>query len=157
MEIATAFVKIVGKEIIIKDYVKVFYNKCALRPSCHKCPYTNIERKIDMTIGDFWHIEEKLPDFYDSKGNSLFLIHTNRGIELFNKIRKNIECKVSNTEECWQINLEKPTTSSPKRQDFWKDYHKQGIEIIMKKCGRDSFEQKIKNKLKEIFGGGLIG
>ena len=41
---------------------------------------------IQSSIGDFWHIEETIPDFYDSNGNSLFLIHTNRGEELFEKI-----------------------------------------------------------------------
>ena len=71
---------------------KVFYNRCALRPSCYECLYATTERKTDLTIGDFWHIEETIPDFYDPNGNSLFLIHTNRG---FNHvvfiIRKDIE------------------------------------------------------------------
>lgn len=77
----TAYVKVNGAEKPIKDYVKVFYNRCALRPSCYECPYATTERKTDMTIGDFWHIEETIPDFYDPNGNSLFLIHTNRGEE----------------------------------------------------------------------------
>ena len=59
----TAYVKANGEEKSIKDYVKVFYNRCALRPSCHECPYATTERKTDMTIGDFWHIEETIPDF----------------------------------------------------------------------------------------------
>ena len=79
----TAYVKINGGEKSIKDYVKVFYNRCALRPSCYECLYATTERKTDLTIGDFWHIEETIPDFYDPNGNSLFLIHTNRGEELF--------------------------------------------------------------------------
>ena len=60
----TAYVKVNGAEKSIKDYVKVFYNRCALRPSCYECPYATTERKTDMTIGDFWHIEETIPDFY---------------------------------------------------------------------------------------------
>ena len=78
----TAYVKVNGAEKPIKDYVKVFYNRCALRPSCYECPYATIERKTDMTIGDFWHIEETIPDFYDPNGNSLFLIHTNRDLQI---------------------------------------------------------------------------
>ena len=70
----TAYVKVNGSERPLKDYVKVFYNRCALRPSCYECPYATTERKTDMTIGDFWHIEETIPDFYDPNGNSLFLI-----------------------------------------------------------------------------------
>ena len=59
----TAYVKVNGSERPLKDYVKVFYNRCALRPSCYECPYATTERKTDMTIGDFWHIEETIPDF----------------------------------------------------------------------------------------------
>ena len=54
-----------------------------LRLSCYECPYATTERKTDMTIGDFWHIEETIPDFYDEKGNSIFLIHTDRGVVFF--------------------------------------------------------------------------
>ena len=87
----TAYVKVNGAEKSIKDYVKVFYNRCALRPSCYECPYATTERTTDMTIGDFWHIEETIPDFYDPNGNSLFLIHTNRGEEMFEKIQGDME------------------------------------------------------------------
>lgn len=84
----------------------MFYNRCALRPSCYECPYATTERKTDMTIGDFWHIEETIPDFYDPDGNSLFLIHTNRGEELFEKIQGDLDYRLSNTTQCWQANLE---------------------------------------------------
>ena len=46
----TAYVKVNGEEKSIKDYVKVFYNRCALRPSCYECPYATTERKTDMTV-----------------------------------------------------------------------------------------------------------
>lgn len=45
------------KEVLINDYVSIYYNnKCALRPSCYECPYATTERKVDLTIGDFWGI-----------------------------------------------------------------------------------------------------
>ena len=86
----TAFVTVAGYEYSIKDYVKVFYNRCALRPSCYMCPYATIERKTDMTIGDFWHIDEMIPDFYDENGNSLFLIHTDQGEKVFDDIKESL-------------------------------------------------------------------
>ncbi|MBU5461085.1 Coenzyme F420 hydrogenase/dehydrogenase, beta subunit C-terminal domain [Anaerostipes sp. MSJ-23] len=149
-----AYVKINGKEILIKDYVKIFYNRCALRLSCHECPYATTERKVDLTIGDYWHIEETMPDFYDSKGNSLFLIHTNKGQELFNRVRYMLDYKISNRQQCWQTNLEKPTPKSEKRDLFWDDYKKEGVNFIMKKYGTVSITTKVKNKLLKIIGGG---
>lgn len=150
----TAYVKVNGAERPIKDYVKVFYNRCALRPSCYECPYATTERKTDMTIGDFWHIEETIPDFYDSNGNSLFLIHTNRGEELFEKIQDNLDYRLSNTRQCWQANLEAPTKKSEQREAFWNDYQRKGIDFVMKKYGSIPLKTKVKNKLSVIFGGG---
>ena len=95
----TAYVTAGGQEHLIKDYVKVFYNQCALRPSCYECPYATTERKTDMTIGDFWHIEETIPDFYDEKGNSIFLIHTDRGEQLFETVKVKLEYRLSDTKQ----------------------------------------------------------
>lgn len=146
----TAYVQVNGEEKLIKDYVKIFYNQCALRPSCYECPYTTTERKTDMTIGDFWHIEETIPDFYDPNGNSLFLIHTNQGKELFENIKNDLDCRLSNTTQCWQANLESPTKRSEHRDEFWNDYQRKGIHFVMKKYGTVSLKVKIKNKLFKI-------
>lgn len=149
----TALVKINGKEVLINDYVRIFYNRCALRPSCHECPYATTERKTDLTIGDFWHIEDTIPEFYDSNGNSLFMIHTDRGNRLFDGVKKKLDFRLSDTKQCWQKNLEAPTPVSERRQEFWKDYQREGIEFIMRKYGNISLKSKVKNKILRIIGG----
>lgn len=156
----TAYVVVDGEEKLVNDYVRIFYNRCALRPSCYECPYATIERKTDMTIGDFWGIDERIPDFYDPDGNSLFLLHTDRGVELFEEIKASLDYRLSDTTECLQPNLEAPTSKSELRDKFWKDYQKKGIGYIMKEYGTVSMKTRIKNKIKhtalEIFGGGGI-
>ena len=139
-----------------KTYVKVFYNQCALRPSCYECPYATTERKTDMTIGDFWHIEETIPDFYDEKGNSIFLIHTDRGEQLFETVKVKLEYRLSDTKQCWQANLEAPTKRSEQRDEFWNDYQRKGVDFVMKKYGTTPLKTKIKNKIVKLIsiGGG---
>lgn len=152
----TAYVIADGQEHLIGDYVRVFYNRCALRPSCYACPYTTTERRTDITIGDFWHIEETIPDFYDENGNSLLLIHTDRGEKLFEMIREKLEYRASDIKQCWQANLEAPTERPGQRDKFWNDYHEKGADFIMKKYGTTSVKTKIKNKLVKLMsiGGG---
>jgi coenzyme F420-reducing hydrogenase beta subunit len=149
----TAFVQINGEEMPIKDYVRIFYNCCALRPSCHVCPFVTTERKTDLTIGDFWHIEESIPDFYDKNGTSIFLIHTDRGAELFERIKDDLDYRESNVKQCWQTNLEKPTPISEHRVEFWRDYNNKGINHIMKKYGTTPIMTRVKNKVRKIRGG----
>lgn len=153
----TAYVKVKSEERSINDYVQIFYNRCALRPSCYECPYTTTERKTDITIGDFWHIEKTIPDFYDPNGNSLFLIHTRRGEELFDRIKNDLDYRISNTTQCWQTNLEAPTKRSERREEFWNDYQKKGIDFVMKKYGTVSMKTRIKNKLLKIIRESING
>lgn len=156
----TAYVVVDGEENLINDYVRIFYNRCALRPSCYECPYATTTRKTDMTIGDFWGIDERIPDFYDPNGNSLFLLHTDRGVKLFEEIKDSIDYRLSDTTQCLQPNLEAPTSKSELRDKFWKDYQKKGIGYIMKEYGTVAMKSRIKNKIKrkclEIFGGGVL-
>lgn len=146
----SSFVKINEKEIPIKDYVRVFYSHCALRPSCYECPYATTERKTDITIGDFWHIEDTISDFYDENGNSLFLIHTDRGEWLFESVKDKLEYRLSNTKQCLQANLEAPTPMSEYRDQFWIDYKDKGTTFVMKKYGTASIKTRLKNKIVKI-------
>lgn len=155
-ESPTAFCIVNGNEVLLNKYTHIFYNQCALRPSCHVCPFATTERKVDLTIGDFWHIEEKMPDFYDPDGISLFLIHTERGLELFNAIKKSLDYRRSNVKDCWQMNLEMPTPASPLRSVFWRDYKKKGVNYIMKKYGSVSLAARVRNKIMRIYGGGVF-
>lgn len=150
----TAKVNVGGREILIGDYVRIFYNCCALRPSCHICPFATTERLVDMTIGDFWGIEKRMPDFCIQNGNSLFLIHTQRGAELFDRIKGSLDYRESSVMDCLQPNLEKPTSVSDRRAEFWRDYQKKGINYIMKKYGTISLQMKVKNRIKKVIGGG---
>lgn len=146
----TAMVLIGGQEVFIQDYVRVFYSGCALRPSCHECPYAAAERKTDLTIGDFWHIEDTIPDFYDDMGTSLILIHTDRGEELFEQIKAELDYRLSDVKQCRQNSLTAPVPVSGRRQEFWKDYQREGIEFTVKKYGNVSLQSRVTNKLLNI-------
>lgn len=138
-----------GKKIPIKDYTTVFYSRCVNRLSCHVCPFTTTERNTDITIGDFWHIDKKIPEFYDRNGVSLLLLHTERGESLFEQVKSKIDFRESNTEDCWQYNLEYPTPVSENRTAFWKDYSEYGVKYVMKKYGTFTLGEKIKNRIKK--------
>lgn len=146
----TAVATVRDKETSIDSYIRIFYDRFALRPSCYECPYAKVERDVDMTIGDFWHIEDKIPDFFDPMGTSVFLIHSDKGNQLWDKIKESLDYRESNTEQCWQKNLESPTERPENREKFWTDFQKRGVKYIIKMYGQDSFERRLKNKIKSF-------
>lgn len=123
---------------------KIFYSHNTLRPCCHNCKYTSINRHSDITIADYWGIEKILPEFDDDKGVSLILINTLKGETLFNDIKHNLIYIETNVQDCLQPQLIKPTACSPKREEFWKDYRKKGYEYILKKYVFITWKHKIK-------------
>lgn len=138
------------KEIDLTPYVNLFYSGDILRPSCSQCPYATTERVSDITIGDFWGIREHVPDFYDNRGTSLFLIHTEDGEKVFGEIKNQLNWRKSNIQDSLQPNLCQPTKVNPDRNSFWKDYFKYGIGYVTKKYGQPKLTQKIVRKVKKM-------
>lgn len=54
-------------------YMNAFLTNLSLRPSCYACPAKSGKSGADITIGDFWGIENIRPDIDDDKGVSLIL------------------------------------------------------------------------------------
>lgn len=64
------------------SYMNCFLENLSLRPSCFRCKVKQGRSKSDITIADFWGVENLLPADND-EGTSLVLINTNRGFTLF--------------------------------------------------------------------------
>lgn len=147
---STALAVFDGAEVPMKDYMRVFFDNYILRQSCYQCPYTVVDRDTDLTIGDFWHIEEKLPEFFDPMGNSLILIHTDKGRQLFEQMKDDMEFCRSNYPDCWQMNLEKPTQEPDRYTQFWRDYQKHGSKYVFDKYGNITLLKRVKNKVRRV-------
>ncbi len=141
-----------NEEISIRQYVNIFNSACAYRPSCYVCPYASVIRKSDITIGDYWGIEKKYPHFYDPKGNSVLLIHTEQGEKIFMEIQEQLDFMSSSVENCIQQNLQHPTAMPTERERFWSTFQKYGIKPIIQKYGNISTMFRVKRKLSKIFG-----
>ena len=145
----TAIAKSDKQIFYLTKYITMFYSGDILRPSCHKCPYTTVKRKTDITIGDFWGIKDSNPEFYDNMGTSLFLIHTQEGKEVFEKIGEEIDWIQSNLQDCQQPNLQHPTKANPDRESFWDDYYRYGIKYVTEKYGNPNILQRFCRKIRK--------
>ncbi len=68
------------------QYLQSFFNGTNLRPSCYNCSFKSFSSGSDLTIADFWGIQNVTPDFYDEGGVSLVFINSNKGNHLFKNI-----------------------------------------------------------------------
>lgn len=132
-----AFARIAGKEVPLDAYSCWFYENLSQRDSCFHCPYARLKRASDLTIGDYWGIENALPDFYDTAGNSLVLVQSPKGAKIFNAICDSIHFAESSVPDCMQPRLETPGEPNPRREKFWRDYRVKGIPYLSKHYRED--------------------
>ncbi len=134
----------------VNVYKKLYYSHVMQRPSCHKCPYTQIKRQGDITIGDYWGINNSHPDFMNELGVSVVLLNTEKGANCFEQIQGSITCIKSEISNCLQPQLQFPAAKSKKRDLFWRKYEKRGFKYIAKKFGTVSLHVRVVRKIRNM-------
>ena len=128
---------------------------CILRPSCYNCRYAGKQRISDISIADFWGIQNKHNDmFNENKGVSLLLLNTEKGKTWFKKIQENQTMKIKNVAllDAQERNypLLRPTSPYFDRNKFFIDYQKRGLEYCLKKYCSRSFFSRLRRKIRRI-------
>lgn len=90
-------------------FCRMYFSCLDLRPSCYSCQFCTVDRGSDLTIGDFWGIERVRPDMDDGMGNSIVLLHTERGREVWEQIRDQADWFSCKKEEILQPRLQRPS------------------------------------------------
>lgn len=140
------YIKNAKKDIYIKGFLKNVY----LRPSCYKCKFLGLNRNSDLTIGDFWGIEEKMPKTEYNNGISLILIHSNQGKKLIENCKFNIEMEEQDDLNFIVKNNPSIVSASKEnsnRKRFFADLEKDKMKKLYKKY---FYENKYIRKLKCI-------
>ncbi|WP_157153313.1 polysaccharide pyruvyl transferase family protein [Brachyspira murdochii] len=71
------------------SYCKLYSSHILERKCCSKCKYSSFPRVGDITIGDFWGIDQYDSNTYDSNGTSMILVNNKKGKSILNKINYN--------------------------------------------------------------------
>ncbi len=77
--------KINGKLTKRSDFLDLFHGDVIMMDACSYCAIKGTKRVSDITIGDFWNIEEVL-HIPSDKGKSLAIVNTIAGQELLNHL-----------------------------------------------------------------------
>lgn len=134
-------------------YMKVFLRNITLRPSCYACQAKSGRSGSDLTIADFWGIDNVLPEMDDDKGTSLVLIQTEKGLAFFDSL--SIRTTESNYEAVKQFNHSYCNSVSvhPQRPMFFSKMDKsKSIVKLMERCIRPPLKYRILIKGSQVKG-----
>ena len=143
------------KLYISKDkdsYMQMFLRDYCLRPSCYECAAKE-QKMSDLTIADFWGINDVAPEMTDGMGTSLVLIRTDKGQGIFNSISDKMKLKEVTYESGVKCNPAeyKSCARPPQRDTFFDDMHTMSFEELEGKYAtpiKYSLKTKMKRKVK---------
>lgn len=125
-------------------YMRAFLNNICLRPSCYDCKSKSLNRNSDITLADFWGIENIDETMFDNKGTSLIFVNTDKGKELLLGVQDKMTITEENVEDAIKYN------SAAYRSVELNRARKKFMKLIRKKTFDKAFSVVLKPKTNEV-------
>lgn len=135
-------------------YLRAFIMNMGLRQSCEECQFKQIHRMADITLADFWDINDVLPDWNDDKGTSLIMIHSEKGKALFDAASTNAVIKPVDFHQGTKNNpsMTCSVKHNPLRKRFLKDLDRISFDRLYARYCGDSYASKMIRRGAWIIG-----
>ncbi len=135
-------------------YLRAFFGGYSIRKSCGDCKFKKRYRESDITIWDCFNVEDFDKDMDDNVGSTRVLIHSLKGIELFEKIKDNFKFVEVPVEDAIKGSKEMifPTDLNVSRDEFFYDLNRLDTESLFNKY----FPINIKTRTEKFFRVKLI-
>lgn len=131
-------------------FLRGFLADLYLRLSCYACPIKCGKSGSNLTLGDFWGLQDVYPELDDDKGMTALLVNDIHGKELLENIQ--LDLWQTDYESVFKNNpsLEKSVIMPNRRKSFYADSDV-SLKKRIRKCMRLSLKQKIKQKMFKCF------
>lgn len=141
------------------NYRRGYHLNVFERPSCYGCKFKGVPRISDISLGDFWGIEQIEPSMDKNLGTSLIMVNSKKGVEFFEKAKSRLFVKEYTLDDIVRGNsqaiyggVEYP--KSIDRNAFFEDLDKMSFDECAEKyfpipepSKKSQLKQKIKNLL----------
>ncbi len=130
-------------------FLNIYYSNNITNDACFECRFSSQDRVSDLTISDFWGIENDYPEFEDKLGVSMVMVNTQKGKMIFDRLDG--EKAEANIDNAKQPQLKQPPSKPDGYDAFWRNYKENGIEYAINSFGipKTSMKTKIYNLIKK--------
>ena len=135
-------------------FMQPFLRNICLRDSCYNCSFKSMHKDSDITLADYWGINDIHPEMNDDKGISLLIINSQKGNELFDSIKNDINYIDSNLELAIKKNSAMVNSAKHciNEKQFINNMDKMDLETLVKRYvpyyPTSPLSRKIINKIK---------
>ena len=146
------------------SYYSAFLGGDIYRENCYNCKYANLNRVGDLTIGDYWGIQNEHSDLLTENGGdidikrgvSCILVNTQRGQAIIEKYNNSLNLYKSEPKKVAKTNkqLFEPSAKGKNREQILHQYKIGGYEVVekayKKRRGWRLYAHILKNRLKQL-------
>ena len=129
------------------EFMIGYLNNCYIRESCFNCRFKGKNRVGDITLGDFWGINKIDKSLDDDKGTSLVLINTEKGKEIFNKIKSDLIFKEESIDNAIKYN---PAIINSVKDNNSDSFNESLKNLSFLDSVKKYKKKKLKTRIKEI-------
>lgn len=131
-------------------YSKAFLNDLCLRESCYKCKAKGDNRTSDLTLGDFWGIEnEEVKLTNKDRGISLIIVHRQKGLDILSKLNVENE-EVNNNVLKYNPSYYNYATRINERNKYMCKVNETNYKSLTLKMTKVSLYSRCKCKVKKL-------
>lgn len=120
------------------SYYKLFLNCQTFRDSCYHCKFAGTKRPGDISLCDYWGIEDEHPDFVKEvekeglAGISAIMLNTNAGLAFFERLKQEFLLRESTVEQVAKHNpqLQAPSVETAERKQVLDCYRQSGYQGV---------------------------
>ena len=146
-------------------YRRGYHGNYFERPSCYDCKFKGIPRISDITLADFWGVENVSPELDNNLGTSMIWINTDKGQRYLDEIKSKMELKEIPFGDIEKYNHDAiwGGISSPDvdRTQMFKDMDIMRFDEVAEKyfpmpkatSNKPSLKKRIKKLIKKVLGG----
>lgn len=108
------------------DFMQAFLSNLSINTSCLNCQFNKLPRVADLSVGDFWGVDDYDKNLNNNKGLSIVLVNNQKGREWLEKIKKSCMTKDVPLDVVMKCNPNIKGSSIPhkKRLEFFEDINK---------------------------------
>ncbi|MBR1659553.1 MAG: Coenzyme F420 hydrogenase/dehydrogenase, beta subunit C-terminal domain, partial [Oscillospiraceae bacterium] len=133
-------------------YFVAFLQNLSLRPSCYHCASKGRRKNSDITLADFWGVQQVVPELYDPLGVSLVLCNTEKGRALLKAVSANLRMQETDFARSLEHNTMAYTSvSRPKNRDkFIRMVNEQNFEAAVRRCTRVPLFRRVLARVRRL-------
>ena len=133
-------------------FFRGFIRNVYLRRSCYSCQFRSCHRNSDLTIADYWGVQDLCPEMFDDKGTSLVFSHTRLGNEMIQQKGSGVVYMEQALDDAVRYNpsMESDVPKDNRRRWFFRLFAFMPFNKAAKVIDKDGFVTRLKRKVKKL-------